>query len=209
MAALVAVFMTVLALPASASAEGPNAGTGTNAARVEYKGSVTTLGALEEQIGESHCHDANGQGKLTCFATEREADLDLLNRGAFPGDAAKSVARKWGVAVPKQTRVAAAPAAEAAGTCHPWLVTRLYDGNNGSGASFSLYCDYTNLGQIGWDNRVNSLACYVCSPIQHPEVKAFEAFRDYSYQTQIVAQRANMMMNATANVISSSRLAMY
>ncbi|WP_426364092.1 hypothetical protein [Streptomyces sp. E-08] len=209
-AALAAVFMTVLALPAaSASAETPADATGMATASVEYKGAVTTLAALEKKIGPTHCHDGKGKGKLTCFATEREADLDLLAKGAFPGDAAKAVARKWGVAVPKQTRIAAAPAAaEVTGTCHPWLVSRLYDGNSGTGASFSLYCDYANLGQIGWDNRMNSLACYVCSPIQHPEVDALKGFQNYTFQTQLFAQHANMTINETANVMSSIRLNM-
>ncbi|MFE7514393.1 hypothetical protein ACFU8I_24660 [Streptomyces sp. NPDC057540] len=206
--ALAAAALTLLALPAaSASAETPADATGMTTASVEYKGTVTTLGALEEQIGETHCNDAKGQGKLTCFATEREADLDLLNRGGLPGETAKVVARKWGVAVPKRTRIAAAPAAaEATGTCHPWLVARFYDGNSGSGASVSLYCDYTNLGQIGRDNRVNSFACYVCSPIQHPDVKGLAAFQGYSYQIQMMMAQQTVIMNTTANVMSSNRL---
>ncbi|MEU2231848.1 hypothetical protein [Streptomyces vietnamensis] len=205
--ALAAAVLTLLALPAaSASAETPADTTGMATASVEYKGTVTTLAALEKKIGETHCHDGKGKGKLTCFATEREADLDLLAKGAFPGDAAKAVAHKWGVSVPKQTRVAAAPAAEAAGTCHPWLVSRLYDGYNSSGASFSLYCDYANLGQVGWDNRMNSIVCYVCSPIANPGVTGLEGFANYTYQNQLFVQAMNTAVNEQANLMSSVRL---
>ncbi|MBB4987582.1 putative low-complexity protein [Streptomyces sp. SFB5A] len=206
--ALAAAALTLLALPAaSASAKTPADTTGMAIASVEYKGTVTTLAALEKKIGETHCHDGKGKGKLTCFATEREADLDLLAKGGLPAEAAKAAARKWGVAVPKQTRVAAAAAT---GTCHPWVTVRYYDGNYGTGSSVNLYCDYPDLSQVGWDNRANSLTCMVCSPIQHPDVKGMASFQNYNYMfNQQLTQTSATVQAASANTISSNRLYFY
>ncbi|MGW5780570.1 hypothetical protein [Streptomyces sp. NPDC003863] len=207
-AALTAIALTLLALPAaSASAETPADTTGMATASVEYKGTVTTLAALEKKIGETHCHDGKGKGKLTCFATEREADLDLLAKGGLPAEAAKAAARKWGVAVPKQTTPALAAAA---GTCHPWTTLRYWDGYSGSGSSISLYCDYSNLADVGWDNKANSAQCYVCSPIQHPEIRGLAHFQGIAYQQQQMMQAATSIQNTvTANTISSERLSFY
>ncbi|MFC9341456.1 hypothetical protein ACFT0G_31110 [Streptomyces sp. NPDC057020] len=215
-ATLAAIALTLLAVPAAtASTETADAQTGMGAAVVEYNGSVTTLAALEDEVGETHCHDAKGQGQLTCFASEREADLDLLAMGGLPGDAAKAAASKWGVAVPKQTRVAPAAkqartaAVAAAGVCHPWVTTRMYDGNSGSGSSVTFYCDYTNLGAVGWDNRANSVTCIVCKTIYGANpyrVSNLREFQNTMYQTQVASQEFNQMVNITANTASSLRL---
>ncbi|WP_190222703.1 hypothetical protein [Streptomyces hydrogenans] len=202
---MVAAMLTLFTLPAaSASASTAGAQTGMSTAVVEYKGGATTLAALEEEIGETHCHDGKGAGELTCFATAREAEIDLLAMGGFSTEAAKATASKWGVSLPKQTRVAAAAAA--AGTCHPWVTVRYYDGDNGTGSSVNLYCDYTNLGSVGWDNRVNSLACMVCSAVTNP-MKTMQSFQGYSYSMLMQQTMAMDLHNAhTRNVISSMRL---
>ncbi|MFB7346107.1 hypothetical protein ACFCZ6_39310 [Streptomyces hydrogenans] len=200
LAVLTAVTLTLLALPAaSASAGAASAQTGMSTAVVEYKGATTTLAALEEEIGETHCHDAKGAGELTCFATEREVELDLLAMGGLTGEVAKTAARKWGVAVPKQTRMAAAAAA---GTCHPWVTVRYYDGDNGTGSSINFYCDYTNLGVVGWDNRANSLQCMVCSSVAVPN-KAMMSFQNYSYQLQTHIASDLNRHNVHRDIISS------
>ncbi|MEU5916300.1 hypothetical protein [Streptomyces sp. NPDC047141] len=207
MAALAAVFMTVLALPASASAEIADVQTGMSATLVEYEGSEVPLDALEKQVGETHCHDAKGPGELTCFATEREADLDLLAKGGLPGETAKATAAKWGVAVPKQTRQALAAAAP---TCHPYVTVRFYDGNNGTGASVNLYCDYPDLSQVGWNDRANSMSCLACkNPFTGANpynANMMAAFQNANMRIQAAAAENNLLRNIMANVTSSNRL---
>lgn len=208
-AALAAIALSLLVVPAaSASAETPADATGMTTATVEYKGTVTTLATLEKKIGETHCHDGKGKGKLTCFATEREADLDLLAKGGLPAEAAKAAAHKWGVAVPQQQKTTTKLSA-AAGVCHPWVTLRYFDGYSGSGSSINLYCDYGDLGQVGWDNRANSAQCYVCSPIQHPEIRGLLHFQNTYYQQQLAIQQATAIQNISANIASSERLSFY
>ncbi|MFH9138644.1 hypothetical protein [Streptomyces sp. NPDC017524] len=209
-AVFAAIALTVLAVPASASAEVPDEQTGLATTQVEYKGVVTTLATLEEQVGETHCHDAKGKDKLTCFATEREAELDLLTMGGLTGEAARTAADKWGGTVPKQTRLA--PAAAAA-TCHPWATFRFYNGNNGTGSSVNLYCDYPDLSTVGWNNRANSYVCLACQSVSgtNPHaVDLMKAFDRAMYQsTQISAAKYNTLVALDAsriNRISSSRL---
>lgn len=208
-AAFAAIALSALALPASASAEEADQ-TGLATARVEYKGAMTTLATLEEEVGETHCHDAKGKDKLTCFATEREADLDLLAMGGLTGEVAKTAARKWNVTVPKQTRLA--PAAAAA-TCHPWATFRFYDGNSGTGSSVNLYCDYPDLSTVGWNNRANSYKCLGCKSIAgtNPHlVDMQKAFDEAIYRgIQISIAKNDLLMNldaAKSNKITSSRL---
>ncbi|MFD6791535.1 hypothetical protein, partial [Streptomyces anthocyanicus] len=107
--------------------------------------------------------------------------------------------------VPKQPRVAAATAA--AGTCHPWVTVRYYDGDNGTGSSINLYCDYTNLGSVGWDNRVNSITCMVCSAVTVP-TKTMQSFQGYNYSILMQQTMSLTTHNAAVrNGISSNRLA--
>ncbi|MFB7410730.1 hypothetical protein ACFCZ2_26460 [Streptomyces sp. NPDC056202] len=208
-AALAAVALTLLAVPA-ASAETADARTGVSAPLVEYKGGATTLPTLEKEIGEAHCHDAKGMGELTCFATERELELDLLAVGGLPADAAKNAARKWGVAVPKQTRTAAAAAAP---TCHPWATMRFYDGYNATGSSVSVFCDYPDLRNVSFDNRANSAICMVCkNPFTSANpynVKRMTAFQNYNFSVNAMAQETSVVINASAlaaNTASSNRI---
>ncbi|MFE5852541.1 hypothetical protein ACFQ61_04880 [Streptomyces sp. NPDC056500] len=200
-AALAAIVLTMFALPASASASVDTL-TGMATASVEYRGSVTTLAALEQELGETHCHDAKGQGQLTCFATEAEADLDLLNQGGLPAEAAKTVARKLGVAVPKQARSAAAG-------CHPWVTMRFYDGNSGTGSSVAMYCDYPNLGDVGWNNKANSVICYVCPPLVGTSpygVEMARFYNDINYYNLNATTFNTVLRNIGNGLTSSSRI---
>ncbi|MFH8617158.1 hypothetical protein ACH4E8_19030 [Streptomyces sp. NPDC017979] len=207
-ATLAALALTMVALPATAFADETGTRTGASTTRVEYKGTVTTLAALESEIGETHCHDGNGQGQLTCFATEREVDLDLIARGGLPPEAAKEAARKWGVALPKQTRTATAPA----GTCHPWVTIRYYDGLNGTGSSTNMYCDYSNFGSVGFNDRADSMLCYVCpSPIgTNPhQVQMMKTYQQFNQQMLLMNTMTNVRHNISAalrNTASSNQL---
>ncbi|MFJ7955414.1 hypothetical protein ACIQ62_03880 [Streptomyces sp. NPDC096319] len=209
--ALAAIALSLLALPAtSASTESADVQTGKSSTLVEYKGSEVALDALEDKVGETHCHDAKGQGQLTCFATEREADLDLLAKGGLPAETAKATARKWRVAVPKQV---SPTLAAAAATCHPYVTVRFYDGNNATGSSVNLYCDYPDLSQVGWNDRANSMVCMVCKNIatgaSQYNAKNLVAFQNANMQIQAASAQYSTMMNIRANVTSSNRLYFY
>lgn len=207
---LAALALTMLALPAAASAEGVDTDTGATVASVEYNGSMTSLAALEAEVGEVHCHDAKGMGELTCFATEREADLDLLSLGGLPPEVAKATATKWGVGVPRKTRTVTPTASS---TCHPWVTTRLYDGDKGTGSSVNLYCDYPKLSQVGWNDRANSMICMVCKNVSgaNPHgVDNLTLFFNEQMKLQLVVTKLNMIVEmdkAKRNAASSNRIA--
>ncbi|MFJ3616301.1 hypothetical protein [Streptomyces hydrogenans] len=211
LAALAAIVMIAFAVPATASAALRVEPT---TVRVEYKSVETTLGALQDEIGETHCHDAKGKGQLTCFATEREADLDLLGRGGLPAEVAKVTARKWGVAVPKQARsTGTADATSAAATCHPWVTVRFYDYANAGGSSVNLYCDYPDLRAVGWDNKASSMICLVCNSVitgtNQYNVKKMTAFQEYNYNYNAMTTTFNNVINAlndANNSVSSNRV---
>ncbi|MGW2153399.1 hypothetical protein [Nonomuraea sp. NPDC001699] len=125
---------------------------------VLYRGRQFTLKRLEQTLGQTHCHDFAG-GPLTCFATEREADLDLLAKGGF-SRTATTTAQRWGASTaPHVASKASLPSG-----CHPYANGRLYDGRKGTGSSVTLYCEsYPNLSTIGWGGRAKSGMCYKCS----------------------------------------------
>ncbi|GAA3072277.1 hypothetical protein GCM10017562_44610 [Streptomyces roseofulvus] len=90
------------------------------------------------------------------------------------------------------------------------MTIRYFDGDNGSGSSVNLYCDYPNLGTVGWDNRANSAICMVCPSLiggSDPyHVNRMVSFQEYNMYVAALTHTFNNLKNVTPNIVSSNRL---
>jgi hypothetical protein len=133
----------------------PNAGV-----QVLYNGHLTSYATLNQTLGTTYCDDFAGYGKLTCYSTQRAMETDLLASGGYTPQEAPAIARQLGVPVPAAPRTGQKTAPQAttaaAATCYPGAIVQLWAATFEKGSEVNIYCDYTNLGTIGWNGKARS-----------------------------------------------------
>lgn len=137
--------------------------TGASEVQVLFNDKSLNLAALEGALGQTHCHDAAGVGQLTCFATEREADLDILSFGGFSVDSAGKLKEKWRISEAELSEGKSKRAHFAISfgpACRPYATGRLYSELNYGGSSVALFCRTPDLRADGFNNKAQSWRKY-------------------------------------------------
>lgn len=167
--------------------------------RVMYQGHSVTYSNLNRTLGATYCDDHLGYGRLTCYSSQRQMQTAILGEGGYNPIEAAQISRRLNIKITSHIRNTAATS----GTCHPYVVGELYSLSGGAGSEVSVWCDYPNLGTIGWANKTHSGKSPSCQAILGNNDYCESIFAQQNY-VHFITQFTSILSNLSAMQAANS-----